>query len=125
MTMKAISILCAVSYAILLITMCDMGVWFWIASTAFAVTSLVISNELDNIENQKNKAMTTVEELQSMTHEDLVRRVQELEQDLKEVKEQSDMWLDSFTRLQARHESSINALDNIVKLAKIEVNMVK
>lgn len=26
--------------------------------------------------------MTTVEELQSMTHEDLVRRVQELEQDL-------------------------------------------
>lgn len=51
--MKAISILCAVSYAILLITMCDMGVWFWIASTAFAVTSLVISNELDNIENQK------------------------------------------------------------------------
>ena len=27
--------------------------------------------------------MTTVEELQSMTHEDLVRRVQELEQDLK------------------------------------------
>lgn len=62
--------------------------------------------------------MTTVEELQSMTHEDLVRRVQELEQDLKEVKEQSDMWLDSFTRLQARHESSINALDNIVKLAK-------
>lgn len=55
--------------------------------------------------------MTTVEELQSMTHEDLVRRVQELEQDLKEVKEQSDMWFDSFTRLQARHESSINALD--------------
>ena len=54
--------------------------------------------------------MTTVEELQSMTHEDLVRRVQELEQDLKEVKEQSDMWLDSFTRLQARHESSINVL---------------
>jgi hypothetical protein len=51
--MKAISILCAVSYTILLITMCDMGVWFWIASTAFAVTSLVISNELDNIENQK------------------------------------------------------------------------
>lgn len=38
--------------------------------------------------------MTTVEELQSMTHEDLVRRVQELEQDLKEVKEQSDMWFD-------------------------------
>ena len=69
---------------------------------------------------KKNKAMTTVEELQSMTHEDLVRRVQELEQDLKEVKEQSDMWLDSFTRLQARHESSINALDNIVKLAKLK-----
>ena len=89
--MKAISILCAVSYAILLITMCDMGVWFWIASTAFAVTSLVISNELDN-----------------------------MEQDLKEVKEQSDMWFDSFTRLQARHESSINALDNIVKLAKLK-----
>jgi len=68
--------------------------------------------------------MTTVEELQSMTHEDLVRRVQELEQeleqDLKEVKEQSDMWFDSFTRLQARHESSINALDNIVKLAKLK-----
>lgn len=66
--------------------------------------------------------MTTVEELQSMTHEDLVRRVQELEQDLKEVKEQSDMWLDSFTRLQAqaRHESSINALDNIVKLTKMK-----
>ena len=61
--------------------------------------------------------MTTVEELQSMTHEDLVRRVQELEQDLKE---QSDMWFDSFTRLQARHESSINALDNIVKLAKLK-----
>ena len=60
--------------------------------------------------------MTTVEELQSMTHEDLVRRVQ----DLKEVKEQSDMWFDSFTRLQARHESSINALDNIVKLAKLK-----
>ena len=58
--------------------------------------------------------MTTVEELQSMTHEDLVRRVQELEQDLKEV------WFDSFTRLQARHESSINALDNIVKLAKLK-----
>lgn len=52
--------------------------------------------------------------------EDLVRRVQELEQDLKEVKEQSDMWFDSFTRLQARHESSINALDNIVKLAKLK-----
>ena len=64
--------------------------------------------------------MTTVEELQSMTHEDLVRRVQELEQDLKEVKEQSDMWFDSFTRLQARHESSINALDNIVKLAQLK-----
>ena len=64
--------------------------------------------------------MTTVEELQSMTHEDLVRRVQELEQDLKEVKEQSDMWFDSFTRLQARHKNSINALDNIVKLAKLK-----
>lgn len=51
--------------------------------------------------------MTTVEELQSMTHEDLVRRVQELEQDLKEVKEQSDMWFDSFTRLQARHEAAL------------------
>lgn len=64
--------------------------------------------------------MTTVEELQSMTHEDIVRRVQELEQDLKEVKELSDMWFDSFTRLQALHESSINALDNIVKLAKLK-----
>lgn len=64
--------------------------------------------------------MTTVEELQGMTHEDLVRRVQELEQDMKALKEQSDMWYDSFTRLQARHESSINALDNIVKLAKLK-----
>ena len=63
--------------------------------------------------------MTTVEELQSMTHEDLVRRVQELEQDLKEVKEQSDMWFDSFTRLQARHESSINALHLMVVIQTV------
>ncbi len=55
-----------------------------------------------------------------MTHEDLVRRVQELEQDLKEMSELKDMWHESFTRLQARHESSINALDNIVKLAKLK-----
>ena len=83
----------------------------------------IISDKQQNLtilKIKKNKAMTTVEELQSMTHEDLVRRVQELEQDLKEVKEQSDMWLDSFTRLQARHESSINALDNIVKLTKMK-----
>ena len=64
--------------------------------------------------------MATAEELTSMTHEDLVRRVQELEQDLKEMSELKDMWHESFTRLQARHESSINALDNIVKLAKLK-----
>lgn len=112
--------ICGASFLVLLLTMQNMDAWFWVAAASFTATLLVISNELDNIENQKNKAMTTVEELQSMTHEDLVRRVQELEQDLKEVKEQSDMWLDSFTRLQARHESSINALDNIVKLAKLK-----
>ena len=64
--------------------------------------------------------MATVEELTSMTHEDLVRRVQELEQDLKEMSELKDMWYESFTRLQARHESSVNALDNIIKLAKMK-----
>ena len=64
--------------------------------------------------------MTTVEELTSMTHEDLVRRVQELEQDLKEISELKDTWYEAFTRLQARHESSIVALDNIVKLAKMK-----
>lgn len=64
--------------------------------------------------------MTTVEELQSMTHEDLVRRVQELEQDMKALKEQSDMWYDSFTCLQALHKSSITALDNIIQLAKMK-----
>ena len=46
--------ICGASFLVLLLTMRDMGVWFWMAAASFTATLLVISNELDNIENKNN-----------------------------------------------------------------------
>ena len=40
--------ICGASFLVLLLTMQNMDAWFWVAAAL-----LVISNELDNIENQK------------------------------------------------------------------------
>ena len=45
--------ICGASFLVLLLTMQNMDAWFWVAVNDAAATLLVISNELDNIENQK------------------------------------------------------------------------
>lgn len=51
--MKTMISICGASFLVLLLTMQDMDAWFWMAAASFTATLLVISNELDNIENQK------------------------------------------------------------------------
>ena len=45
--------ICGASFLVLLLTMQNMDAWFWVAAAFFFFFFLVISNELDNIENQK------------------------------------------------------------------------
>ena len=51
--MKTMISICGASFLVLLLTMLNMDAWFWVAAASFTTTLLVISNELDNIENQK------------------------------------------------------------------------
>ena len=51
--MKTMISICGASFLVLLLTMQTMDAWFWVAAASFTATLLVISNELDNIENQK------------------------------------------------------------------------
>ncbi|MCD7923669.1 MAG: hypothetical protein LUI85_02805 [Bacteroides sp.] len=58
--------------------------------------------------------MSTVEELQSMTHEDLVRRVQELQEDNKELSKEKETWYKSWNDLQQKFNHFKNAVKSIV-----------
>ena len=51
--MKTMISICGASFLVLLLTMQNKDAWFWVAAASFTATLLVISNELDNIENQK------------------------------------------------------------------------
>lgn len=58
--------------------------------------------------------MSTTEELQSMTHEDLVRRVQELCEANETLAREKAEWADYYTKLQARYDHFKNAIRSIV-----------
>ena len=56
----------------------------------------------------------TVEELRGMTHEDLVRRVQELEEANEKLAEEKKTWYKSWSDLQQKFEHFKNAVKSIV-----------
>lgn len=61
--------------------------------------------------------MKAVEELHGMTHEDLVRLVQELQEENDKIKSESDMWFSSYNELKVKHECFKEAINNIIKLS--------
>ena len=56
----------------------------------------------------------TVEELRSMTHEDLVRRVQELEEANEILAEEKNTWYKSWSDLKQKFDHFKNAVKSIV-----------
>ena len=56
----------------------------------------------------------TVEELRGMTHEDLVRRVQELEEANEKLAEEKKTWHKSWRDLQQKFDHFKNAVKSIV-----------
>lgn len=62
--------------------------------------------------------MKTVEELQGMTHEDLVRLVQELNEANTELKKSVDVWVKMHDEIKSKHESFLNAVKSIVSLTE-------
>lgn len=58
--------------------------------------------------------MSTVEELQGMTHEDLVRRIQELQEANGALAKEKEMWYDSYSQLQTKYDNFKNAIKSIV-----------
>ena len=56
----------------------------------------------------------TVEELRGMTHEDLVRRVQELEEANEKLAEEKNTWYKSWSDLQQKFDYFKNAVKSIV-----------
>ena len=56
----------------------------------------------------------TVEELRRMTHEDLVRRVQELEEANEKLAEEKKTWYKSWSDLQQKFDHFKNAVKSIV-----------
>lgn len=58
--------------------------------------------------------MSTVEELQGMTHEDLVRRIQELQEANGALAKEKDEWAGYYTKLQEKYDNFKNAIKSIV-----------
>lgn len=56
----------------------------------------------------------TVEELRGMTHEDLVRRVQELEEANEKLAEEKNTWYKSWGDLKQKFDHFKNAVKSIV-----------
>lgn len=56
----------------------------------------------------------TVEELRGMTHEDLVRRVQELEEANEKLAEEKNTWYKSLSDLNRKFDHFKNAVKSIV-----------
>ena len=56
----------------------------------------------------------TVEELRGMTHEDLVRRVQELEEANEKLAEEKNTWYKSCSDLKQKFDDFKNAVKSIV-----------
>lgn len=56
----------------------------------------------------------TVEELRSMTHEDLVRRVQELEEANEKLAEEKNTWYKYWSDLKQKFDHFKNAVKSIV-----------
>ena len=56
----------------------------------------------------------TVEELRGMTHEDLVRRVQELEEANEKLAEEKNTWYKSWSDLKQKFDHFKNAVKSIV-----------
>ena len=56
----------------------------------------------------------TVEELRGMTHEDLVRRVQELEEANEKLAEEKNTWYKSWSDLNQKFDHFKNAVKSIV-----------
>ena len=56
----------------------------------------------------------TVEELRGMTHEDLVRRVQELEEANEKLAEEKNTWYKSWSDLNQKFKNIKNAVKSIV-----------
>lgn len=56
----------------------------------------------------------TVEELRGMTHEDLVRRVQELEEANEKLAEEKNTWYKSWSDLNRKLDHFKNAVKSIV-----------
>lgn len=56
----------------------------------------------------------TVEELRGMTHEDLVRRVQELEEANEKLAEEKNTWYKSWNDLNRKFDHFKNAVKSIV-----------
>lgn len=56
----------------------------------------------------------TVEELRGMTHEDLVRRVQELEEANEKLAEEKNTWYKSWSDLIQKFDHFKNAVKSIV-----------
>lgn len=58
----------------------------------------------------------TVEELRGMTHEDLVRRVQELEEANEKLAEEKNTWYKSWNDLNRKFDHFKNAVKSIVMI---------
>ncbi len=59
-----------------------------------------------------------VEELKGMTHEDLVRRVQELEEENKTLKSRCDSWCESWGELNGKFNRFRDAVKSVVLLVE-------
>lgn len=62
--------------------------------------------------------MKEIEELKSMTTEDLVRKVQELQEQNNTLKSDKDFWYKESEKYKERYNSLVNTLESVAKLAK-------
>lgn len=62
--------------------------------------------------------MKEVEELKSMTTEDLVRKVQELQEKNNTLKSDKDFWYNECEKYKERYNSLVNTIEAVAKLAK-------
>ena len=60
--------------------------------------------------------MKTVEELRSMTQEDLVRHVQELQEEAARSEESRRLWIDRYDALEKRFNTFREAVRSVVTL---------
>lgn len=64
--------------------------------------------------------MKEVEELKSMTTEDLVRKVQELQEKNNTLKSDKEFWYNECEIYKKRYNSLVNTIEAVAKLAKNE-----